>query len=298
MNTKQLEYALVLAGEESFSRAAEKLNITQPSLSQYIKKLENEIGAELFIRQGQKVIPTKAGEVFIKAARQMTAIERGLNLEISDILKENRGSINIGVSPSRSAGALPRVISEFNKKYPEIQVNLYEKTVSELQNELSEQKYDICILPSPPNKYHFEVIDLYIEKTVLAIPLPIAKKLNLGIDNSGKPGVLDFSLLKGQPFITLFEGQPMRELLSELCDSSGVDVDIKVKCVNIETSYALAAEGVGIALVPHSMLDVRKHTLRLYYPKGFEKGRQVCAVLPLNAYKSRAVYDLLDMLKK
>ncbi len=298
MNTKQLEYALVLEMEASFSRAAEKLNITQPSLSQYIKKLEGEVGAELFVRLGQRVVPTKAGEAFLRAAKQMMAIERGLSLEISDILKDNRGVINIGVSPSRSVGALSGVITEFCKKYPEIQVNLYEKTVSELQNELSEQKYDICILPSPPNNSRFEVMDLYLEKTVIAVPLHIAKKLNLQVPKEGKTGSLDFSLLKGQPFITLFEGQPMRELLRELCEMSGVEVDIRAKCVNIETSYALAAEGLGIALIPHSMLDIRKHTLRLYYPKGFENGRQVCAVLPSNSYHSRPVMELLEMIKR
>lgn len=298
MNTKQLEYALVLENEGSFSKAADKLNISQPSLSQYIKKLEKEIGAELFVRCGQAVVPTHAGKAFLNAAKQMMAIERGLTLEISDILKEGNGVINIGVSPSRSVGALPGIITEFCKKYPKIQINLFEKTVAELQSELSDQKYDICILPSPPKNMRFELIDLYMEKTVVAIPVSIAKKLDLEVPKEGKIEIIDFKLLENQPFITLFEGQPMRELLRDLCEASGINVDIRARCVNIETSYALAAEGLGIALIPHSMLDIRKHTLRLYYPKGYDQGRQVCAVLPSNSYHSRPVMEFLEMIKR
>ena len=99
MNTKQLQYVLTLYQEGSFSRAADTLNITQPSLSQYIKKIEREIGLELFDRTNGDVRITDAGRVYIEAGKKILDIEHQMENSFTDLASYKTGSLIIGAAP-------------------------------------------------------------------------------------------------------------------------------------------------------------------------------------------------------
>ena len=114
MNMKQFKYALVLANEKSFSRAAESLGISQPSLSQYLKKIETEVGARLFDRSGSEVRLTDAGRAYIEAGKKILDIEHQMEGRISDINNNIEGSISVGVSPYRTISIMPEIIKEFS----------------------------------------------------------------------------------------------------------------------------------------------------------------------------------------
>lgn len=117
MNLKQLKYVLVLANAGSFSKAANILNISQPSLSQYIKKVEEQMGAELFERSNGTVRITDAGRVYIDIGRKILDLEDQMQNSFLDISQNKSGSIIIGTSPFRSASILPEIVASFRKKY-------------------------------------------------------------------------------------------------------------------------------------------------------------------------------------
>ena len=132
MNFKQFKYVLTLADEHSFSSAADVLNITQPSLSQYIKKIEREIGAVLFDRTNGDVRLTDAGRAYIEVGRKMLDLEHQLEKQLSDIAAYKSGTISIGISAHRSVALMPSVVKEFKKLYPGITLQIVEKKRHEL----------------------------------------------------------------------------------------------------------------------------------------------------------------------
>lgn len=112
-NFKQFQYVLTLAHEGSFSRAADTLNITQPSLSQYIKKIEREIGAELFDCMNGDVRLTDAGRAYIEIGRKMLDLEHQMEEKLSDIASYRSGTISIGISAHRLVALMPSVVKKF-----------------------------------------------------------------------------------------------------------------------------------------------------------------------------------------
>ena len=115
--SQQIEYVLTLAEEKSFSKAAQKLYVTQPSLSQFIKNLEKELRVPIFDRSTSPIRLTPAGEAFVNAARKIKAIEDELNQQIADLTNLNTGDLRIGTSPFRASCLLPKSIAKFQELY-------------------------------------------------------------------------------------------------------------------------------------------------------------------------------------
>ena len=122
MEIRQLQYALQIAEERNFSRAAEKLHIAQPSLSQQLSKLEKEIGVLLFQRTTNSVDMTYAGEVFMERAQKILDSLEQLKKEMADISQTRTGKVTIGTMPITGSHLLPHVLPLFHKKYPDIEL--------------------------------------------------------------------------------------------------------------------------------------------------------------------------------
>ena len=134
MKLRQFKYMIMVAEEKSFSRAAEKLFIAQPYLSQYIQKIEKEIGVKLFDRSCTPLKLTYAGEQFAKKARQILQLDSNLLQQMKDFTEERRGQITLGISPVRGAYILPIVLPAFRDRFPQVEISLYEGTSANLEN--------------------------------------------------------------------------------------------------------------------------------------------------------------------
>ena len=170
MNLKQFKYVLTLAYEGSFSKAAEVLNIKQPSLSQYIKKIEQEVGMELFYRTGSNVRLTDAGEAYINIGRQMLNLEHQLEEQFSDISEFKSGTISIGISAHRSVALMPKTVKAFNDEFPGIVLKIEELQRREILDAAAHGQFDLCITTLPVNEKIFNTKVLFLEENVLAVP--------------------------------------------------------------------------------------------------------------------------------
>ncbi len=132
MNVKQFKYVLTLSKTLNFTLASDELGITQPSLSQYIKKIEKEIGMDLFIRNGQAIRLTDAGRVFLEAGRKIMDIEHRMQSDLLDISDSKSGSMIVGTSPFRSASMMSEIVKRFREQYPGINIIVEEHTTGEL----------------------------------------------------------------------------------------------------------------------------------------------------------------------
>ena len=170
MNLKQFKYVLVLSQEGSFSAAADVLGISQPSLSQYVKKIENEIGMTLFDRTGGLVRLTDAGQAYIDAGRKILDIEHQMQGRFNDIRENKIGTVRIGTSPFRSTSAMPAIAKAFKEKYPGVCLEIHEHDTATLMEGLAHGEFDLCLTMLPVDENVFEYEKIYDEEIVLAVP--------------------------------------------------------------------------------------------------------------------------------
>ena len=143
-----MKYFVVLAEERSFTKAAEKLHVTQQTLSAHVAGLEKESGAKLFIRHVPLEL-TDAGRVFYRYARIIRRNEMALERELTDAAGMGRGTLRIGVAPSRGQVVLTPVIESFRKSYPGIRIRLAEMANDMLWTALARDEIDLVLARAP-----------------------------------------------------------------------------------------------------------------------------------------------------
>ncbi|MGG4551086.1 LysR family transcriptional regulator [Paenibacillus humicus] len=257
MELRQLLYTLKIAEERNFSRAADKLHIAQPSLSQQLSKLEQELGVKLFQRNTSTVELTHAGASFIKHARKiMDAVEQ-LRQEMDDISQLRAGRVVIGSMPITGSHLLPYVLPAFKEAYPDIQVTLLEDTSLNLEKLTAGGGTDLSLLSLPLQEPSLTYETIGEEKIDLAIP----PNHYLADPNNRPPGGVALEQLSGESFIVLKKGQGFRKIMIDLCRSAGFDPDIVFESNNIETVQSLVAAGMGITLVPRFIARAKRSEL-------------------------------------
>jgi len=282
MELRQLKYMLMVAEEKSISRAAEKLYIAQPYLSQFIQKIEKEIGVKLFDRSCTPLKLTYAGEQFAKKARQILQLDSNLSQEMKDFTEEESGQISLGISPVRGAYILPIVLPAFRKRYPQVEISLYEGTSANLENWMNKGVTDLTILSLPIKSDEFTHEVLLQEKFLIIVPPMHYLAQRPGSNDDPPP--LKLSELEGEPFILLQKGQALRSIADTLFVQAGYRPHIVLETRNYETAHALASIGMGLTFstmtVSQSNCNVAKpvriftaepsftRTLAIVYRKG------------------------------
>ncbi|MDF2721011.1 MAG: transcriptional regulator [Paenibacillus sp.] len=244
MEFRQLQYTIQIAAEKNFSRAAEKLHIAQPSLSQQLSKLEKELGVLLFHRNTNSVELTHAGALFVEKAQKIIDMAGEIKQEMDDISKLRKGRLIIGSMPITGAHLLPIVLPVFRERYPEIEVHLVEETSADLTALTAEGRTDLSLLSLPIMEHALDYDVLIEEEIRLAVPPehPLADRL----DNR----TVDLALFRDEPFIVLKKGQGLRQTAIDFCLDAGFSPTIVFESSNIETVQSLVAAGMGVAFVP------------------------------------------------
>lgn len=245
MEFRQLQYVIQIAKEKNFSRAAEKLHIAQPSLSQQLSKLEKEIGVLLFRRTTNSVELTHAGAVFVVKAQSILDNIEQLKQELDDLAHMRKGKLVVGSLPITGSHVLPLVLPVFGKLYPEIEVVLVEDSSSRLEQLTASGQTDLSLLSLPLEDPALEWVPIIEEEICLALPPEHPLVIN--------HNPIHISDLAAEPFIVLKKGQGFRQIALELCRHAGFEPRIVFESSNIETVQSLVAAGMGIAFVPKMM---------------------------------------------
>lgn len=164
------KYVYEVYKEKSFTKAAQNLYISQPSLSARIKKIEEYIGEPLFDRSTTPLQLTEVGEVYIKAAEEIAQIEQRVENYINDLSGLKTGSLAVGASTLFAAYVVPSLITQFNQKFPDVHIQLIEGNTAELEEMLGNNSLDFVI-----DNYHYDSIlynkESYCEENILlAVP--------------------------------------------------------------------------------------------------------------------------------
>ena len=258
MNAKQYKYVLVLANEGSFSKAADALDITQPSLSQYVKKIEKQLGVEFFDRTNGELRLTDAGQVYLETARKVLDLEHQMAGKLADLRSYKTGSLIIGAAPYRAASMLPIIASAFQKIHPGMHLVVSEGTTAELVEGMEHGEFDLCLtmLPIDPELFsHEKVLE---EELVLAVPasyppLPVSSEF------------VDVETLNNRSFVMLTEGQFMQKQLNSLILSHHLTLHTAAVVKSLEAQIEFVKTGVGMALMPSGIKRFCNHNEVRFY---------------------------------
>ena len=249
MNTKQLQYVLTLAHEGSFSKAADTLNITQPSLSQYIKKIEHEVGITLFDRTNGDVRITDAGKVYIETARRILDLEHQMENSISDIAGNRAGSLIIGAAPYRAASMMPTVAKQFQSLHPGMHLVVREGTTAELVEGMEHGEYDLALTLLPIDGRTFNWEKVVEEELILAVPSS-HPSLPAKATPDRKYKVVDAVVLDGQSLVMLTETQYMQKQLQNILIEKKININTAAVVKSLEAQIEFVKAGIGMALMP------------------------------------------------
>lgn len=248
MEFRQLLYTIQIAAERNFSRAAEKLHIAQPSLSQQLSKLEKELGVLLFKRSTNSVELTYAGSVFVDKAQQIVDMTDQLRREMEDIADMRKGRLVVGSLPMTGAHVLPHVLPVFREMYPDIEIVLIEESTKRLEQLTASGGTDVSLLSLPLVEPSLAYIPVIEEEICLAVPPD-----HYLAQSELKQNVIPLSKLQDEPFILLKKGQGFRAIAHDLCQTAGFVPRVVFESGNIETVQSLVAAGMGIAFLPKMM---------------------------------------------
>lgn len=301
MNLKQLQYAVTLSREGSFSKAADVLGISQPSLSQYIKKIEEETSCVLFERKGTSVRLTEAGKIYIDTGLRILELEKKMKNALSDLSYYKTGTLTVGTSPYRSARFMPAAAAAFREAYPGVSLTVDERGTQELLEGVGHAEFDLCVtvLPVDENLYSYTV--LHEENFLLAVPKGSAldQKLAAGTAPGNDFPVADLALADGSDFVMLTEGQFMQRLLRKLADQQNLTLNPAVTVKSLEAQIAMVARGLGAALIPEGLeAFAAPDSVSCYRLTGDLASRQVAAVWRKGDDLSEIARAFVDILQK
>ena len=246
MNSRQLQYAIMLSQTRNFSQVAERLNISQPALSKQILSLENELGIKLFDRTTTPLTITPAGQHFIQGAADLVYKEDQLLRSMERFKSGEAGQLVIGVTPFRSSYLIPDVVKEFRAAFPHIQVKLQEAGSDILRKEAAEGKFDFAVVNLPVDESVLDIIPLESDRLVLIIPQQYRHLLPLTDDCRE----IDFQACKDLPFVVVQKTQEMRRLFDKLCTANDFYPNIAAEVVSLTTAWSMACAGVAATILP------------------------------------------------
>ncbi len=241
MNIRDLEYLIALAEYKHFRRAADSCNVSQPTLSGQIRKLEDELGTILLERTSRKVLFTQAGLTLVDQAKAVLREVKILKEMASNQGKEMSGPLHVGIIPTLGPYLSPLIVPAMKAAFPELELYLYEHQTSHLVEQLESGQLDCGILAFVKESEPFIEVPLFNEEMSLAVSEqhPWAGKTSLGIGE-----------LKDQELLFLDDGHCLRTQVLDYCLSVGAKESPHFKATNLETLRNMVAANVGISLIP------------------------------------------------
>ena len=243
MELHQLAYFESVSRHLHFTRAAEELNVAQPSVSQQIRKLESELGAPLFHRMKRHVALTEAGKTFLPHARAILQRLEEARVEVQELSGLRKGTLAVGATPSVGTHLLPRALAEFSRQHPGIALSFREAGSRTLLKLLEEGELDLAVVIQPIRHPVLETLPLLEEELMLAVPRdhPLA---------TGRTRVR-LTQLRGESFVLLREGAyDLRDQTLAACRRAGFEPEVALDGGEMDSMLRFVAAGIGLAILP------------------------------------------------
>jgi DNA-binding transcriptional LysR family regulator len=290
VNLKLMHTFLLVAEHSSFCRAAEASNRSQSAVSMQIRQLELQLGISLFHRTTRRVQLTREGELLLVCARRAVAeMQTGLR-QIKDAVNIQRGRLTIACEPTLAATRLPDVLAAFQKSYPGVSAQVRELSTAEMLDSIRRQDVDFGIGPRSANAAELQFQPILLDEIYALIPA------NLDVGHRGTISLLELSHM---PTLVLTGSPAMHSMLEKAQKAAGVTLDIKYEVQQVQTQIAMAAAGLGAAILPRIAIPVKPDPrLRAVPIADPPLVRELCVVTLRGQFLSPVASRFVEMLDR
>lgn len=246
MELHQLRYFVAVADEGNFSRAAAKVRVAQPSLSQQIRKLEAEMGQPLFDRLPRSVVLTEAGRCLLEYARQILASIGDARRCVDELKGKIAGHVAVGAIPTIAPYVLPQLVVTFQKHYPDVTLHIVEDVTAGITQRIEAGELDVALASTCQQSPTLRREHLGNEPLLALVPEghPLAKQT-----------VVSFEDLKSQRFLLLHEMHCLSQQVHHLLESRRLLPEVALAGSQLSTIANMVAAGIGLSIVPQMMVN-------------------------------------------
>ncbi len=319
---QEMEYIYEVYKEKNFTRAAEKLFITQPALSMAIQKVEERLGMPIFDRSTRPISLTDAGYAYLDYIESARHLDAEFEQQIRDIKELDKGRVVVGGSHYLNAYILPQILAGFLKKYPNVEIEIKEASSAELAERLRRQELDVTFHCSPEFIQDFPGYPAFRDMVLLAVPVGMDPLAGKHVSLSGEQVTADplvgqplslsgeqvmagwhlqddcpcvsLSEFREIPFILLSRGNNLYERSVRMFEEAGFAPKTKMKLSQLVTAYHLAAAGIGATFVSDLLIRDSDQELNYYKIDSNLVTRQFYALLPKRKYVSVAARRFIE----
>ncbi|KMY55812.1 LysR family transcriptional regulator [Bacillus sp. FJAT-27231] len=255
MDIRHLQYFLKAAQYKSFTKAAQSLYITQPTISKMIKSIEEELGVELFNRSGKQVELTDAGQVIFAQAQDIVNSFDNLSTELDDLMNLKRGRISIGLPPMIGSSFFPKVLGKFREQYPDVTIHLVEDGAKKVEADVESGQLDMGVVLSPTNEALFHSFSLVKEKLMVLVhpSHPLAEKEKVTL-----------SELQQEFFVFFRKDFALHDRVIAECVRVGFHPQVIYESSQWDFISEMVAANLGVALLPEPICrELDKERIRV-----------------------------------
>lgn len=289
MEFHQLRYFVAVARDGNFSRAAERCHVSQPSLSQQIQKLEDELGEKLFVRLKRRTVLTGAGEALLPRAQRILKEAEAARQDVADAADLLRGRVQIGVLPTIAPYLLPRVLARAARECPGVEWIVHEEHTSRLLQLAAACEIDVALLSTTAPDDRFAIEDLHDEELLLALPPAhrLAKKRRVTMSD-----------LESERFILMKEGHCLGDQALQFCGRHELLPSVVFRSAQLETIQSLITAGFGVSLIPEMARQRGRTAQPVYRSLAPPRPRRVLRALwRREQHLSKAAQEFLRLLR-
>ena len=289
MELHQLRYFVAVAETESFTRAAQRAHVSQPSLSQQISKLEGEIGHKLFHRLGRKAVLTEAGVAFLERARRILFEVENAAKELGDHPSLER-RITVGAVQTVMPYLLTPFIADLRDSHPNLHVGALEDFRSNLVRAVVEGDLDLAIVPLPVKEHRISIEPLLVEPLLLVVgnKHPIASRTQISVQD-----------LANETFVSLGDSSALASQIRTFFGDQKFQPRVGIRCSQVATLKQFVSSGLGISLLPQlARLPDDRDSLTYLRLTGSEPTRELGVIRHLQRYQSRGAEQFLASLRE
>lgn len=288
MEIHQLRYVAAVARAGNFSRGAEQCHVSQPSLSQQIQKLEDELGERLFDRRKREAKLTPHGAAFLRRALRILDEVEAAKREAADAKELLRSVVTIGVLPTIAPYLLPAVMAKFIGQFPGVEIVVEEDTTARLLKLALAYEIDFALASHPIQDQRLEVRELFAEELLLALPPGhrLTRQRSVAVED-----------LEGERLIVMKEGHCLGDQVLRFCEARELRTTISFRSAQLETVQSLVRAGLGVSLVPLMATRSNRGDLPEYRSlQAPRPNRKIVTVWPKQRPPGRAASEFLKKL--
>lgn len=289
MNLQQIQYIVALEQHRHFGKAAEACYVTQPTLTMQLRKLEEEVGFQIFDRNKRPIEPTPSGRLVIERAQRIWQELEQLKRLVHRERELIEGVYHLGIIPTLAPYLLPLFLSTWQRQYPQARLMIREMVTSEIITALQQGKLDIGIAATPLKEDSLREIPVFYEPFLVYLP-PYSRWMNVQ--------VLHIRQLSAEQLLLLEEGHCFREQALQLCKQLESDERIfHIEAGSVETLKNLVKAGLGYTLVPYLSVHKQLSSEPVRFIQPPEPAREISLIVHRSFVKEQLLANLYEVIK-